>query len=138
MEEQQPDDYFADFKESLESILEKSQDDFEKQLIYISGGALSISMFFIEKVIKDLHQASNKWLLITSWFLFGVTLFVNLFSHFLAGNSVYKTLSEINCDDYDKSRADKRNQTISTINISTLCSLGLGVLLLILFITINI
>lgn len=137
MDDEQPEVDLSSFKENLEKTLDKSQDDFEKQLIYVSGGALSISMFFIEKVIKDLHGASHKWLLITSWFLFGVTLFVNLIFHYLAGKSVYKTLSEINNNKYNRSRFEKRNKTIDRINVSTLFSLGLGTLLLILFLTIN-
>lgn len=127
----------VDFRENSETTLTKSQDDFEKQLVYISGGALTVSMFLIEKVVKDLSRADCKWVLITCWTMLGFTLVVNLLSHFLCINFNYKTIEEIDADNYNPAKARRRNGIIKVVNVSTFITLILGIILLIIFTSIN-
>lgn len=131
------DDNLLSFRKNSETTLTKSQDDFEKQLVYISGGALTVSMFLIEKVVKDLPHASCKWVLIACWTMLGFTLIVSLLSHFLCINFNYKTIEEIDADTYNPFKARQRNRIIKTINVSTFITLVLGIILLIIFTSIN-
>jgi hypothetical protein len=57
---------------------EKSDDDFEKNITFLSAGALALSMTFIEKVIY-ISSETKFCLLYFSWALLTVTLIVNLF-----------------------------------------------------------
>ena len=82
------------YKSALYDIFDKSQDDFEKQLSYISGGALGLSLLFLEKVIEDLSKADSKWLLTLGWILLALTLFINLTSHLFAAVNSRKTIRE--------------------------------------------
>jgi len=127
-----------EFKKNNEEILQKSQEDFEKQLSFISAGTLGISMFLIEKVIKDLSNASNKWLIISSWCLLGFTLVGNLISHFLAVQFNYRNIKEIDNDKYSYNKSVCRNNIIQACNIITLATLLIGIIFLILFLSINI
>lgn len=131
------DENLIEFRKSSAATLTKSQDDFEKQLVYISGGALTVSMFLIEKVVKDLPHAKCKWILITCWTMLGFTLVVNLLSHFLCINFNYKTIEEIDADNYNPVKARRRNRVIKAINVSTFITLVLGIILLIIFTSIN-
>jgi hypothetical protein len=127
-----------EFKKSSEEILQKSQEDFEKQLSFISAGTLGISMFLIEKVIKDLSIANHKWIIISSWCLLGVTLVGNLVSHFLAVQFNYRNIKEIDADSYNQEKSICRNNIIQGFNIATLVTLLIGIIFLILFLSINI
>lgn len=131
------DKQLADFRAHSEATLNKSQDDFEKQLVYISGGALAVSMFLMEKVVKDLAKAECKWLLIACWATLGFTLIVNLLSHFLCVQFNYKTIEEIDADTYNFSKARTRNRIVKIINAATLVTLISGIILLIIFTSIN-
>lgn len=127
-----------DFRKNNEENLQKSQDDFEKQLSFISAGALGVSMFLIEKIIKDLTLSHFKWMIITSWSFLGFTLIINLVSHFMVIKFNYKNIEEIDTNKYDQQKAVKRNGIIKRINLFTLTTLILGIIFLILFISINI
>lgn len=127
-----------DFRKNNEENLQKSQDDFEKQLSFISAGALGVSMFLIEKVIKDLTLSHFKWMIITSWAFLGFTLIINLVSHFMVIKFNYKNIEEIDTNRYDQQKAVKRNGIIKRINFFTLITLILGIIFLILFTSINI
>lgn len=127
-----------DFRDQCQEILNKSQDDFEKQLIFISAGALTVSMFFIEKVVKDLSKSHFKWILIVSWSLLGITLVVNLLSHFFAIKFNYKNIEEIDNKVYQREKTLKRNNTIKQINILTITTLISGIILLVIFSSLNI
>src|SRR5688500_4917696 len=83
-----------DYKKALYDIMGKSQDDFEKQLSFISAGALGLSLIFTEKIVKDISKADLKCLLVAGWILLAVTLFINLISHLLATLNCRKTLQE--------------------------------------------
>ncbi|WP_461449102.1 hypothetical protein [Mucilaginibacter sp.] len=125
------------YRTELVKTLEKSQDSFERQLSYIAAGGLGLSMIFIEKIVKNLNQAECKWILVVSWLLLALTLVVNLISHLLAAKSVYKTMEEINNNEFESEKSLKRDRFISKLNICSVGTLLLGVLSLILFVTIN-
>ena len=127
----------ANYKIELLKTHEKSQESFEKQLSYISAGALGLSMVFIEKVVKNVNQACYKWVLILSWIFLGLTLVVNLISHLLAAKYAYRTMDDIEHGLYDYDKAAKRNKFIILLNAFSVISLLIGILSLILFVTIN-
>lgn len=131
-------DNLEGFRKNSELVLQKSQDDFEKQLSYISAGALGVSMFLIEKIVKDLSNAHCKWILIVSWSLLGFTLIGNLLSHYFCINFNYKTIEEIDSERYDRVKAEKRNSYVKFINTSTVFALVIGIIFLIIFTSINI
>jgi quinol-cytochrome oxidoreductase complex cytochrome b subunit len=126
-----------DYKAELIKVLEKSQEGFEKQLSYISAGALGLSMIFIEKVVKNINHANFKWLLAGSWFLLGLTLTANLISHLISARNMYKTLEDIENDKYEPEKVRRRTNNINKLNYATVVSLLFGILFLILFVTIN-
>ena len=132
------DNNLQDFRNNNQEILKQSQDDFEKQLSFISAGTLGVSMFFIEKVVKDLTNANCKWILIVSWSLLGFTLIINLLSHYLAINFNYKNIEEIDADNYNYLNSSRRNKIIKSVNIATLITLISGIICLIVFTSINI
>jgi hypothetical protein len=97
------------YKEELTKVLDKSQDTFEKQLSYISAGALAISMTFIKDVVK-FDNAEDKQLIIVGWVLLVLTLLVNFISHLISSNFINKAIDEINLDKYDDTKLENALQ----------------------------
>lgn len=124
-----------DYQKSLSDTVNKSQDDFEKQLSFISAGALGLSMLFIEKLVP-LQSATNKPLLIIGWVLLAITLFANLISHLLSAQYNYKTLVEY--QENEETRHHDRTKWIIRINWGTIFTLITGILLILIFTSINI
>ena len=124
-------------RENQLKIKEKSDDDFEKNITYISAGALGLSMTFIEKIV-DIHKGSFLCLLFIAWGLLTLTLLVNLLSHYISSNHHDKTTQELDSKDPEtNNNIDRRNSLMRKINISTVVTLILGIIFLLLFTSIN-
>ena len=61
-----------------------SVEQFDKSILFIASGALGGSFAFIKDVIPDLSKAFGKWLLISSWYIFGIVIFISLVNHFIS------------------------------------------------------
>ena len=141
----------VDEKENLDKakaqfarLKEKGEDDFEKNLIYISTGAIGISFAFIEKIV-DLQIATDKCMLIWSWIFFGLTLFISLMSHYVSGflaGKVSDQLGEMKGSDEEYSVIQKQikrnNYCIDSMNYISIIFILVGLLLLIWFVSKNI
>lgn len=91
----------------------------------------------MDKIVKDLSNSSGKALLICGWIFLALTLLINLISH-LASSSLYKkTIAEIQNKDDFYPKLKTRSYILSVINWITLFFLGLGLLLIIIFTSIN-
>jgi hypothetical protein len=124
-------------RENLLKIKEKSDDDFEKNITYISAGALGLSMTFIEKIV-DTYNATFLFFLFAAWGLLTFTLLVNLLSHYLSSYYHDKSTEELDNNNPTLSdKIDSRNKQLRRINITTVISLILGIICLILFVSIN-
>lgn len=130
-----------DLKEYKNSIIEtfnRNQEDFEKQLIFISSGSFALSMFFIEKVVPDLSASIFKSFLIISWILLGSTLIINLISHYISSRNNHELVNNINNDKYDVEKIQQQQRNLFHINQITIFTLIFGILFLISYSTINI
>lgn len=125
------------YKTELLSLLDKSNDAFEKQINYISAGAIGVSMIMVENIIQDVSKSSCKPLLITSWSLFILTLLGNLLSHIYTFSIHSKTIAEIDAEQYNYKIAKRRNDSIKKWNLTSASLLVSGVVFLILYISIN-
>lgn len=120
-------DPITKMNESLDKVIEKSEDDFEKQLIFIASGALGISFAFIEKIVP-LNTSVYFLVLALSWISLTLALCVNLFSHYLSIKNLRKSKSEysIYCEDEEKlsferltSNNETRNKGMELVNYAS-------------------
>jgi hypothetical protein len=131
------DESLLNYKRELLSLLEKSSDNFERQLNYISAGAIGISMIIVEKVINDLANSKCKSTLVLSWSFFTLTLVSNLLSHIYTFSIHSKTIEEIDDQQYNYQQAKKRNDRIKNWNFISALMLIFGIVLLIIYVSIN-
>lgn len=108
----------------LQDVKEKSEDNFEKNITYISAGALALSLTFVDKFVSVAHPRFLA-LLFTAWGLLTVTLLVNLISHYIAGY-----FHDLSIQDFDAKNPscgkniDRRNRIVRLMNIFTIASLS--------------
>jgi hypothetical protein len=126
-----------DYTTQQYDALKYSNEQFDKNVLFIASGALGISFAFIEKLIPDFENAVKTCLLITSWYFFAGVIFISLVAHFI---SVMANRWAIKHDDepnYDKC-CNRWNFTLRTINILMIIGLLLGIVFLIRFVKLNI
>jgi hypothetical protein len=127
------------FAHELKELFHKSQDTFEKQLSYISAGALALSVGFIKDIVHPIKSSSYKWMLLAGWVLLIFTLLLNLISHMLAAKYARKGAKEAEDPDntYDPTKIEKRARRMERINWATVGTLAGGIILIVLYITFN-
>jgi len=127
------------YRKTLLEHANKSQDRFETQLTYLSGGGLAGSIFIVEKLFPKMEGTTWKGMLLASCVAFTTCLVVNLFSLIRAYKSNYQTLADIdrNGDGFDRDATERRAKCITIYNTASIWSLMTGILMFILFITIN-
>ena len=114
-----------------------SNQQFDKNVLFIASGALGISFAFIEKIIPDLQNAKHSCYLIDSWYCFAAVMGISLIAPFVSIMANRWAITHVNCDNYDK-KARRWNYTIRGLNISMIIGLLAGIVLLIQFIKLNI
>lgn len=122
----------------LQRIKEKSEDDFEKNITYISAGALAISLTFLEKIVP-IKESVQTYLVIASWTFLVVTLLSNLLSHQYSSYIIDKTIDDVDDKSEDSIKNwERRTKKIRNWNIANVCGVIIGIGLFIIFVSINI
>lgn len=125
------------YMEELYKALHYSNEQFDKNVLFIASGALGISFAFIESVVPNLECSEYKSYLINSWFMFAFVIFLSLISHFISGLSLRWSVSNFTKKKFEKGMK-KWNFVIRGLNLLMILGLLIGTLLLINFIRKNI
>ena len=128
----------SEYRKELAALKESSGNFFEKQLSYISAGALGLSMIVVDKLFKNILDTVWKPLIIVSWICFGLTLFINLISHLYAGSLHNKSISDIDNEKYDQKTVKTRNFHIDLVNYISVAILFIGICCFVIYISKNI
>jgi len=126
-------------RELFYKSIDKSEDDLEKKITYISAGGLALSISFIDKIV-DLESAVSFYLLIIAWIFLALTLAINLSSILVSRSLTMKSSKE-----FDNNipiaeltnNISKRNKLISYVDLLSLLTLFIGIAFLIIFCSIN-
>jgi hypothetical protein len=87
-------DDLQNYRNSLISIEQKSQDDFDKAVLSLSGGALGITFVFLKDVV-GIGPLNYKSCLFWAWICWGVSVTATLFSYALSNFSLRKTIQQV-------------------------------------------
>ena len=131
-------------RDEFRKSIDNAENDFEKKITQISGGALALSITFIDKIV-DLSNANYLWILITGWILLGFTLSLNLFNTLFSRKENLKSLNEydeiiLNKDSNSEilsKNIEKRNNLIIFLDYLSLTTLILGISFIIMFSSLN-
>lgn len=131
MEEEDIDDKHYN---QLFELYKESGVQFDKQVLYISSGALGLSMSFITDIV-EMKTATHKYLLASSWIVLVLIILASLTSHYLSMKAMNHRM-ENRLKKKDKN-SSLYNSIVSKLNVSMLIGLPVGITLLICFITLN-
>jgi hypothetical protein len=118
-------------KSSLIDIRKYSESSFDKQLVYLAGGGLVLTIGFIKEVI-DLDTAKSFAFLFLTWICFTLSLTINLFSHKSSTKSVDLYIKENYGD------GEKWNKYTRWLNHISILFLTSAIVLFIIFVFLNI
>lgn len=135
----------SDNTDEFYKTLTYSNTEFDKQVLFIASGTFGVSFAFIDKVVR-IQEASNKNLLICSWYILGATIFLSLFAHFMSimANrwAIKNCPPKENTDEKKEAHYCRKekywNFSIRAINLIMIISLLTGIIFFINFINCNI
>lgn len=128
-------DYLEKEFNQVQSVIDATESDFEQKLLYISSGALLLSLTLLEKVLK-FESCEYVVFLILGWSLLALTLIVNLASQQLSAHFLRLQQSDINSElsfDDRKAKVEIRNRITFRVNMLTIIFLVLGLVFIIIF-----
>ena len=108
-----------------------SSEQFDKAILFVSLGTLGISITFIEKIVV-LSNSQHNWLLLLSWLLEATTIALFTINHYVSIQSFNKAIA----DAYKTKNVESKS--VKYLNLKSIVTLKLGLILLIIFIFINI
>jgi hypothetical protein len=125
------------YTQELYNTLNYSNQQFDKNVLFIASGALGVSFAFIDKLVPNLENAIEKNCLINAWYWFAAVIFISMVSHFISSLSIRWRI-----ENHKKYNVDngviKWNWVIRGLNILMMSGLLIGTILLINFINQNI
>lgn len=82
------------YRQSLLTAEQKSQEDFDKTVLSLSGGALAISFIFVKDIVGD-QPIRNSIYLLYSWILWALSSFIVLLSFYLSHLALRKAIQQL-------------------------------------------
>ena len=117
------------YRTALSALEQKSQAEYDRLVVLLSGGALGISFAFVEGFIGD-DPPRVLWALMVAWFAWVCSLASVLFSHFFSVKALRTTVKQV--DDgkvYTERIGGTFDRFVEWLNISGGITFILGALL---------
>lgn len=96
-------DKLLEYRSSLEKLEQKAQEDFDKTVLHLSGGALAISFAFIRDII-GVNTVINSLLLFLSWLCWGLSVTFILISYYTSHLALRKAIKQVDNEEIYQSK----------------------------------
>lgn len=126
-------DDLSDYRKHLQTAEQKSQEDFDKTVLSLSGGALGISFVFLRDVIGP-NPVVEPNLLFTAWVAWGMSTFCVLASYYSSQLTLRKAISQVDAKTIRNEKAGGAYRLITAfLNAAGACLFLVGVIAIVLF-----
>lgn len=125
--------HWADHRKHLVAADQKSQEDFDKTVLSLSGGALGISFVFLKDVIGP-NPIQSPELLFAAWVAWGASTFCVLVSYYLSHLAIRTMIRQIDQDTLHMEKSGGRHTNATTfLNAAGAILFLIGVITITLF-----
>ncbi len=90
-----------EYRNGLIAAEQKSQDDYDKTIVSLSGGALGISLVFIKDIVGSTEPVLV-WAVVTAWALWATSITSVVVSYFLSRIALRKTILQADKGDFSE------------------------------------
>lgn len=115
-----------DFKYSI--------DKFDSQALFISSGALGLSLAFVKDLVP-FNKAIFTWIFLVALWSFVLAIIIGFIAHYRSSKAIARQIELVDSDKLEESNVDN---SIHRINKLLIGIIFLGIFTLVLFVTINI
>lgn len=120
-----------EWRNHLDEMRQDNVRQFDKQIVYLSGGGLVLSIGFVKDIIGVDTIPDLKYLLIVSWISFTLSLIANLFAFKTASASINNAMV------FDEKLMKIYDKVTSFLNWTSIIALICGLISFIIFVVVN-
>ena len=125
------------YRAQYEQLRGESEQEVDKYIRYLSGGALVLSLTFVGNIVPK-GDAESLWLIFLGWALLVLSLISNFVSYFFTIRNTNKTIADIDAEKKDwVNKANLRNRPITWINYFSAGASVSGMIAITLFVAFN-
>lgn len=96
------DDYLDEYRKTLIAAEQKAQEDFDKTVIALSGGALGISFAFVKDIVGP-QPWEQSWALLVAWTAWATSVACVLASYYFSQQSLRRAIHQVDTEEiYDQ------------------------------------
>lgn len=122
-------DYLKQLYEDYKYSIEK----FDSQALYISSGALGLSLAFLKDIVP-VQNAIGYWLFYLALWVFVAIILIGFIAHYKSSRLIEKRIKLLETDRFDEIKEDN---SIHTINKIIIGASAVGISALVLFVSLN-
>jgi hypothetical protein len=127
----------AEYRQHLILAEQKAQEDYDKTVLSLAGGALGISFAFVDKFMSG-GAASRPGFLVAAWSCWGLSLGCVLVSYFLSRNALRTAIQQTDAGKIRRlSPGGAWSVVLEICNVASGVAFVLGVILIVLFVWFN-
>lgn len=123
------------FRRHLVEATQKSTELFDKAVLTLSGGALSISLLLLDRISRD--NAQLGWCLVLAWSLWAISLASSLFSHWCSIQALRTAVNEFDHEPHKTKLGGWMSSITGFLNVIAGCGFVLGVIAFLFFVKAN-
>jgi len=88
------DEVLSEYRQALLPAEQKAQEDFDKTVVSLSGGALGVSFAFVKDFLGD-RAPTSLWLLEVAWVAWGLSVTAILVSYFTSRFALRRAIQQV-------------------------------------------
>ncbi len=93
-EQQEPINELQEYRKLLTNLEQKSQEDYDKAILTLSGGALGVTFAFIKNIVKA-SSIQCPALIYSAWVVWTVSLLATLISFYFSRKALRKAIEQL-------------------------------------------
>ena len=121
-----------EYRNGLITAEQKSQDNYDKTIVSLSGGALGISLIFIKDIIGTSSPVLT-WTVIAAWSFWAASLMSVVISHFLSRMALRKAILQADKGDFTEGVGGCAAKATQIFNAISGILFVIGIVLFIIF-----
>lgn len=126
----------AEYRQHLVLAEQKTQEDYDKSILSLSGGALGVSFAFIDKILQG-REPEFLWMLTGAWILWGLSIAAVIFSFFCSRQALRKAIDQVDKGEDLQKPGGIMSAITERLNIISGVAFMVGIVLIAIFATRN-
>ncbi len=131
------DEDLKQYRTLLIAAEQKAQEDFDKTVLSLSGGALGISFAFVKDIVGT-NPLIYSWLLFVAWLAWGTSVGCVLTSYYMSNRALRLSIEQVDTDKiYDQSPGGLYSRLTAILNAAGGLFFLIGIVFMVVFVAYN-